>query len=1433
MPSKESYQEILLENKKLREEVSELRTRLDQTMTHREGHTTLEQLEFLLDNAPLGVIEWDARQRVSGFSKGAEKIFGWKAHEVIGKHYSEWHHIYEEDSHILDETVQQYIEQQRPGISVLVRNYCKDGKLIWCEWHDSNFYDDTGKMTWVISFVRDVTARVEAELALKNSEELFRTFMALLPVDVYIKNQDLSYIFANQNLLSEYKTTLDEYLHTRFSDHFDAATAKHVEDADRQVLSGEKPLIDMEYLGERKGKKIWLRDIKFPITWKDGVSAVGGIAIDISTMKNAQIKLQESEAKLREAEAWFRTTLYSIGDAVITTDAQGKIRQMNPVAEELTGWRETDANGRPLEEIFCIFNEQTQQPVENPIRRVISEGTVVGLANHTVLRSRDGNERPIVDSAAPIRSGQGEIIGAVLVFRDQTAERTAQKTLEASEERYRTLSELISDFAYAFSIGEDGSLTVEWVAGASERITGYTIDDMSTGENWGKLFYEEDLPVFQKLMAEFLQGKQMIHEFRARTKSGDACWLRAYGQPIWNEDHSRMIRIIGGVQDITSRKLAEEALRVGEERYRLLFNNVADAVFFHDEQGYLIDFNDAACRRLEYSREELQGKHLNTFIVQESADKLIERMDTIKSTGSLIFESAHRTRSGEVIPVETSVRLVNDGDEKRFLSVSRDIRERKRAEKAIKDNERLLRNIIDSLPESIFVKDHNLRMLVCNNVFASAVKKTPAEMVGKTDIENGWAPEFARKFEKYDRIALSGENVFVSDDPGSEGERIYETIKMPFRDDAGQIMGVLGIARDITEKKKIEEVLRASEQRYRSLFNSMHNGFILHEMIYDEESKPVDFRYLEINPAIEDLLGVKPEELLGKTVRERQPETASYWIEKFANIEKTGKALVAEEKFNGKYFEFVAYSPQEGQFAVLFTDITVRKQAEDVLRASEQRYRTLFNSMNNSFALHQIILDDDGKPIDAIYLEVNPAYEALTGIKAEAVIGKSMFGPKPGWEVSWLDTYARVALTGEPGYYEDYAPSLGKYFDFVIYSPQKGQFAIVYNDISERVRTRKALEESEERYRALIESAPISIAVMQDGKYAYANHYAALLHGLDDPQQVIGKPTLLGIPSRYHAVISERLQKNTRDLPNPPIEFEIEGQDGVTRNIQTISRAIVLGEKPAFLIIGQDITERKLIESSLRATEKLASVGTLAAGVAHEINTPLQVITGLSRRLIEHTKMERLDAEKMRKDLENLEQNSWRVARIVRSLLSYSRVSMDEVARNNLNDIVRDTLVLTEHQLSSWSNIRIRTDLQRDLPEVYCERNSIIQVLINLMNNARDAMPAGGEINLRTRFAPSNRQFTLYVSDTGTGISEGDLRHVFDPFFTTKKVGEGTGLGLSVVRSIVESHGGTISIRSSSEEGTTFIITLPEIPPLMEKGSEDLTGEKTTGEQGV
>ena len=277
--------------------------------------------------------------------------------------------------------------------------------------------------------------------------------------------------------------------------------------------------------------------------------------------------LYQLERRRREAQEEFRTTLYSIGDAVITTDPKGRIRQMNPVAEQLTGWLEVEARGQTLDTVFHIVNEETHAVVENPVQRVLHEGTVVGLANHTLLVARDGTEHPIADSGAPIRDEDGATTGVVLVFRNQTEERGAEQALRDSERRFRWA---VEEAPFPVMIhAEDGEVLV--LSRAWKEITGYHETDIPTIADWTERAYgnrqEQVRSVIDRLYAA--DQRQTEGEFTVACKDGTRRVWEFSSTPLGRLPDGRRL-VVSMAADLTERQRAEAEVRRNEARLRSL-----------------------------------------------------------------------------------------------------------------------------------------------------------------------------------------------------------------------------------------------------------------------------------------------------------------------------------------------------------------------------------------------------------------------------------------------------------------------------------------------------------------------------------------------------------------------------------------------------------------------------------------------------------------------------------------------------------------------------------------------------------------------------------------------------------------------------------------------------------------------------------------------
>jgi len=329
--------------------------------------------------------------------------------------------------------------------------------------------------------------------------------------------------------------------------------------------------------------------------------------MNMNTDRETSESKQTAEA-LHEQREWLRVTLSSIGDAVITTDTKGCITFLNPVAQFLTGWTPEGAKGLPLESVFKIVNEELRRTVENPATRALREGLVVGLANHTLLIAKDGTERPIDNSAAPIRNASGEVAGVVLVFRDiserRRAEQLIQDTLCYAENIIATLREPFIVLDNNLRIKTANRCFYETFRVSPEETENQFIYDLGNRQ-W-------DIPKLRTLLEEVLSDHHSIHDFEIEHN------FPTIGQKImllnarrFMSVDSRLSLILLAIEDITERKQVEAAIEDSELRYRRLFETAQDAILILDaDMKKVLYANPFIEDLLGYSQAEFVGKEL-------------------------------------------------------------------------------------------------------------------------------------------------------------------------------------------------------------------------------------------------------------------------------------------------------------------------------------------------------------------------------------------------------------------------------------------------------------------------------------------------------------------------------------------------------------------------------------------------------------------------------------------------------------------------------------------------------------------------------------------------------------------------------------------------------------------------------------------------------
>jgi len=352
----------------------------------------------------------------------------------------------------------------------------------------------------------------------------------------------------------------------------------------------------------------------------------------------------DNSRKPAHSQEWFETALASIGDAVITTDKDGRVSFMNPVAESLTGWKLSDAAGKPLTHVFHIVNEDTRRPAENPAARVLCEGVVVGLANHTVLIARDGTERAIDDSAAPIKSLEGRVDGVVLVFRDVTERRRTERALQLSEERFRLLVEGTRDYAI-FMLDPRGHVST-WNVGAM-RIKWYQANEI-IGKHFS-VFYPPEAVASgwpqKELETAAATGRFEDEGWRLR-KDGSKFWANVILTAL-RDEAGKLIGFSKITRDLTERMEADTRIRQSERRYRRLFETSRDGILLVEPTtGKVVDANPAASELFGRPCEKLVGKELWELGIFKNAEANQGFLRRMEERSRSRYDSLTLARSG-------------------------------------------------------------------------------------------------------------------------------------------------------------------------------------------------------------------------------------------------------------------------------------------------------------------------------------------------------------------------------------------------------------------------------------------------------------------------------------------------------------------------------------------------------------------------------------------------------------------------------------------------------------------------------------------------------------------------------------------------------------------------------------------------------------------
>ncbi len=658
----------------------------------------------------------------------------------------------------------------------------------------------------------------------------------------------------------------------------------------------------------------------------------------------------------------------------------------------------------------------------------------------------------------------------------------------------------------------------------------------------------------------------------------------------------------------------------------------------------------------------------------------------------------------------------------------------------------------------------------------------------------------------------------------------------PIKGPNGKIIGASKIAHEIEDIEQTQQ-LRASEERYRTLFNSIDEGFCIIELIFDEAGKPVDYRFLEINPAFERLTGIPADEALrGAPISQLVPNFEERWYQLYGNVVLTGEPVRAVEgsEAMGRWFDVNAFrigGQKSRKVAVLFNNITDRKRAEDELRKSDARLRLALDIAGIS--TFEIDLITDAVQTDEIGREIYgfEKDEPLTFAKVQSHFHpddydhvlqsvSSALSPtgsdefeveqriiRANGETRWIRVRGRAFFEGE-GKARRAVTCLGTYIDITEHKQAE----------LEREQLLKQLETERSRLQYLFTKAPAFVATLRGPEHVFELTNPAYLQ-LIGHRDVIGKTAREALPEIEGQGFFELLDnvfQTGEAFTGRELSVELQRDPAGAleqRVVNFVYQPIfeVDGSVSGIFAHGVDITEqvqaRKEAETANRAKDEFL------ATLSHELRTPLNAILGWSRMLNEGT----LNEDTKKRALETIQRNAQVQSQLIDDILDVSRIISGklklEVRPIELSSVVESAIesVLPAAQAKE---IRLQRVLDSGSSMISGDPNRLQQVIWNLLSNAVKFTPKGGRVQIRLERV--NSHVEIIVTDSGIGISPEVLPYIFDRFrqadsATTRRYG-GLGLGLAIVRHLVEMHGGTVEAESKGEEqGAIFTVRLPLI----------------------
>ncbi|MCL6432739.1 MAG: PAS domain S-box protein [Leptolyngbyaceae cyanobacterium HOT.MB2.61] len=1390
--------------------------------------------------------------------------------------------------------------------------YRKDGSIIWVSENARTVRDRDGNVLYYEGSSIDITERKQAEQSLRNSEERLRLALEAGRMGIWDWN-----ILTGEVKWSDNLEEVHGMERGRFGGTF-AEFLQIIHPQDREWVSQE--IARAVETGEKY-------DIEFRILWADG--SIHWIAGKGQTFRNSSgnpIRMigtgmdvtdrKQAEAGLRQSEARFRMLYEATGLAVMLLDESGFF-DCNQAAVDLLGYPRQDIIGKFPSEISPPLQMDGQDSAS--LARQLIDITLEHGSNRFEWTHRrpNGSELPVevcltrIEGGSTVEPSLRDRVFIQAILQDLTERKQVEAALaeQASLEAFRadvdnalaqsdTMPIMLQRCAAAVVVHLNAAFARIWTLNPEENV----LELKASAGMYTRLdgSYSR-IPVGSLKIGAIAQNHQPFITNTVQDNSGlfNQEWARQEGlvsfagYPLMLGDQFLGVIAMFSRKPITEsiaealgfaaseialgigRKRAEAALRESEIKFRTIVENANDVIFALTPEGEISYISPNVFYIHGYAPSELEGKPFADYVhpddLPQNMEALNQAIATGKNQSGIEYRSRHK--EGHWLWQIANISVSQDQDGRPLIvGVARDITERKYAEERLQESFNLLNGVINGTNDFIFVKNLQGQYILVNREFTEAFGRPNEEIIGLDDFAI-FPAEAAQQILDIDANVYAGGTfrTFEEKIPIHGTLRTFLTTKTPYRDVQGNIIGLIGIARDISDRKQAEEALRRSELKYRNIFENSHVGI--------GRTRLEDGLFLEVNQRYAEIMGFSaPSDLVGRR----------FTREFYANPEDRDRLLKAlEAEGEVRSFEEKLLRPdgtiawgllslrlnrEENCIEFVIADISDRKRLEEELRQSQQFLDSIIN--NIPLALFTKDIRNDFR-----YVLINQNSDRILGFSREGAIGKNDYDMLPK---ELADIYRKQDET---------AISLGTVYEIPEYLIKSGDRTIlarslklplfdsngnptyllcISEDITERKRQEDALrlivegtasKTGEEFFRScvryLAEVLQVHCAFVTEWANEKRTKARILAIWMGGEFRNNFEIDLYGTPCE-HVVADKQVYFYPKDVPvhfpNDPYLHVLKAESylgipllGSSDNL--LGYLAVTDTKPMHPDPGRELIlkifaaragaelERQHAETALMIAKEAAEAAnraksTFLANMSHELRTPLNSILGFTQLMVRDSTL----ASQQRNFLETINRSGEHLLTLINDVLEMSKI---EAGKTVLKPEPFDLHLLLQTVYGMFQTraenkqLSLEFSLAPDLPQhIVTDEGKLRQVLINLLSNAIKFTQTGGVVlrvewgncrdeedgKLQAQSLPLSplplSSFILHfeVEDSGIGIAPNELIDLFQPFVQTTSSSqhrEGTGLGLAISRQFVQLMGGSIGVTSTLGQGSTFSFNIP------------------------